>query len=220
MSEGRVKMVKLNAAFKTKQELREAVWAYMEDNDLVTFPRPCYGRIPNFRGAGEAAERLKTLDEWKEATVIFSAPDSSLHLARAEALREGKSLLIAAPKLTGFYFIKDVPSDRAFEASGIKGFSEFGSMVKIAPTLPKVDLSLTGAVAVDERGNRIGKGTGYGDREDEILSAAGLIDERTPRVAIVHEVQVFEDFSHLTGEKDRKVTLIVTPARVIEVKKL
>ncbi len=194
-------MVKLNAVFKTKQELREAVWAYTEDNDLVAFPKPCHGRIPNFRGAPAAAERLKTLEEWKEAAVIFSAPDSSLHPARAEALREGKSLLVAAPKLTGFYFIKDVPSAKAFEASSIKGFSEFGSLVKITPTLPKVDLYLSGAVAVDKKGNRIGKGTGYGDREDEILSFAGLIDEKTPRVALVHEVQVFENFSVSWGKK-------------------
>jgi 5-formyltetrahydrofolate cyclo-ligase len=153
-------MVNLKVVFKSKQDLREAVWAYMEENDLITFPRPCRGRIPNFRGAREAMERLKTLAEWKEATVIFSAPDSSLHPARAEALRDGKRLLVAAPKLTGFYFIKDVPREKAFDASGIKGFSSFGSAVEIASNLPKVDLYLTGAVAVDSKGNRIAKEQG------------------------------------------------------------
>ncbi|MEW6676261.1 MAG: 5-formyltetrahydrofolate cyclo-ligase, partial [Nitrospirota bacterium] len=160
----------------------------MENNNLVTFPRPCYGRIPNFIGSQAATERLKTLLEWKEAKVIFSAPDSSLHPARGEALKERKTLFVAAPKLTGFYLLKDIPKEKAFEASSIKGFSRFVRAIKIEPQLPPIDLYLTGAVAVDKRGNRIGKGTGYGDKEDTILSEAGLMDEKTSRIAIVHDV--------------------------------
>lgn len=208
----------MNIVFKNKQELRQAVWAYMEENNLVTFPRPCYGRIPNFVGSRSAAERLKILTEWKEARVIFSAPDSSLHPARCEALKEEKILLVAAPKLTGFYLIKDIQPAKAFEATSIKGFSRFGRTVKIDDNLPKIDLYLTGAVGVDKRGNRIGKGAGYGDKEDEILSRAGLLDERTPRIVIVHEVQVFEDFSSLMEEKDKKVMIVVTPEEVCRVK--
>jgi 5-formyltetrahydrofolate cyclo-ligase len=208
-------MVNLHKTFKTKQELREAVWAYMEENDLVAFPRSCRGRIPNFTGAREAAEKLKGLSEWGEAMAVFSAPDSSLHHARTEALREGKALLVAAPKLAGFYLIPDVLPQKAFEASSIKGFPRFGRLVTIGPALPKVMFYLTGAVAVDRKGNRIGKGTGYGDREDEILSAAELIDAKTPRVALVHQVQVFDDFSHLMGEWDRKVNIIVTPEGIL-----
>lgn len=205
-------------AFRTKEEVREFVWGLMEERGLVTFPRPCRGRIPNFTGAGEAAERLRGLREWREAKVVFFAPDSSLHQARSEALREGKTIIVAAPGLKGFYLLKDVEPGNAFEASSIKGFSRFGHPVSIgpglAPELPKVGLYVTGAVAVDRRGNRIGKGTGYGDREDEILSSAGLVDEETPRAALVHGAQVFEDLSHLMKETDRKVSLIITPQEV------
>lgn len=208
-----------NIVFKSKQELRQAVWAHMEKNNLVTFPRPCYRRIPNFVGSGVATDKLKTLREWKEAKVIFSAPDSSLHPARCEALKEGKTLLVVAPKLVGFYLLKDILPEKVFEASGIKGFSRFGKPVEIKAQLPRIDLYLTGAVAVDKKGNRIGKGTGYGDREDEILSEAGLMDEKTPRVALVHEGQVFENFSYLMEENDRKVTIIVTPEEVYRIKK-
>lgn len=207
----------MNIAYKSKQELRQAVWAFMEGNNLVTFPRPYYGRIPNFIGSRNAAEMLKTLPEWKEARVIFSAPDSSLHPARCEALKDGKILLVAAPRLTGFYLIKDIPPEKAFEASAIRGFSRYGRAVKINDYLPKVDLYITGAVAVDRKGNRIGKGTGYGDKEDEILSKAGLLDEKTPRVALVHEAQVFEDFSSLMEKRDKKVTIIVTPKEVYRI---
>ncbi|MEW6214173.1 MAG: 5-formyltetrahydrofolate cyclo-ligase [Nitrospirota bacterium] len=206
-----------NLLFKNKQHLREAVWAYMERNNLVTFPRPCHGRIPNFIGSKDAADRLKNLEEWKKAKAIFSAPDSSLHSARCEALEEGKILLVAAPKLTGFYLLKDIPLEKTFEASSIRGFSRFGKPAKIDPRLPRIDLYLTGAVAVDKRGNRIGKGTGYGDREDTILSEAGLIDEETPRVALVHDVQVFEDFSSLMDKNDKKVMIIVTQEKVYRI---
>jgi len=206
-----------NIIFKSKQEIREAVWAYMEEKNIVTFPRPCHGRIPNFAGAQAAAGMLSSLSEWRRAKVVFSAPDSSLHPARCEALKEGKVLLVAAPRLKGFYLLENIPPEKAFGASGIKGFSRFGKPVKIKPDMLKVDLYLTGAVAVDRRGNRIGKGTGYGDREDAMLSEAGLIDEKTPRAALVHEAQVFDDFSHLMEEKDRRVMIVVTPEEVYRI---
>jgi len=190
----------------------------MEDYNLITFPRPCYGRIPNFVGSKTVANKLKILEEWKKAKVIFSAPDSALHPTRRQALKEGKALLVAAPKIRDFYLLKDIPPDKEAEAASIKGFSKFGKSVEIKPQLGKIDLYLTGAVAVDKKGNRIGKGTGYGDREDEILSGARLIDKRTPRVALVHEVQVFEDFSFLMEEKDRKVQIIVTPKETYRIK--
>ena len=207
----------MNKTFKSKQELRQAVWVYMEENNLVVFPRPCYGRISNFVGSRSAAERIKALREWKDARVIFSAPDSSLHYARCEVLKEGKILLVAAPRLTEFYLVKDVPSEKAFEASSIKGFSKFGRSIKISINLPKIDLYITGAVAVDKNGNRIGKGAGYGDKEDEIFSAARLIDENTPRIALVHKVQVFEDFSYLMEKKDKKVTIIAIPKEIYKI---
>lgn len=203
--------------FKNKQELRKAIWEFMEKRNLVTFPRPCYGRIPNFYGAEIATKNLKTLEEWRKARVIFSAPDSVLHHARFEALKEGKTLLVASPRLKGFYLIENVLPENAFEASTIKGFSKSGREVKIDSQLPRIELYLTGAVACDKRGNRIGKGTGYGDREDEILSRAGLMDENTPRIALVHEIQVFEDLSYLSEKWDKKVTIIVTPERVYRV---
>jgi len=203
--------------FKNKEELRKAVWDYMEKNGLVTFPRPCFGRIPNFVGVEKATWHLKKLREWQKARVIFSAPDSVLHRARYEALKEGKSLLVAAPRIAGFYRLQDIPGNEAFRASTIRGFAQFGVPVRINSSLPKIDLYLTGAVACDKRGNRIGKGAGFGDREDDILSEAGLIDERTPRAVLVHEIQVFEDLSYLTEEWDKKISIIVTPEGVYRI---
>lgn len=204
-------------AFRSKEEVRQGVWEYLEAHDQVTFPRPCFGRVPNFVGARAAAERLRELPEWHQARTVFAAPDACLHPAREAALREEKALLVAAPRLTGFYLLEGVPPQEAFAASAIKGFARFGRRVAPGPALPAVDLYLTGAVAVDRRGNRIGKGAGYGDREDDILSRAGLIGPATPRTALVHEAQVFEDLSRLMEVQDRKVSIIVTPEEVFRV---
>lgn len=204
--------------FKSKEELRRVVWDFLERKNLVSFPRPCFGRIPNFIGVDQAVKKLVPLKEWKQAKVIFSAPDSVLLLARSEALKEGKTLLVAAPNLKGFYLIKDVLAGKIKIAASIKGFFQFGREVKIEAKLPKIDLYLTGAVACDKKGNRIGKGTGYGDKEDKILSEAGLIDEMTPRIAIIHEIQLFEDFSYLATKWDRKVSIIVTPKHIYRIK--
>jgi 5-formyltetrahydrofolate cyclo-ligase len=168
-------------------------------------------------GAEKATWHLKNLREWQKARVIFSAPDSVLHRARYEALKEGKSLLVAAPGISGFYWLKDIPGNEAFRASTIRGFAQFGVPVRINSSLPKIDLYLTGAVACDKRGNRIGKGSGFGDREDELLSEAGLIDDRTPRLVLVHEIQVFEDLSYLAEEWDKKITIIVTPEGIYRI---
>ena len=201
--------------FKSKEEVREAVWAYMEINDLVDIPRPCRGLVPNFGGAQAAARLLANLPEWERAGVVFTTPDASLHHVHCEILRAGKTLLVAAPCLTGFCLLSGVSPDKVFEATSMEGFSLYGRSVSIDPFLPRVDLFIAGAVAVDKRGNRIGKGNGsHGDREDELLSHARLIGHETPRIALVHDVQVFDNFSHLMTENDRPVSIIVTTNEV------
>jgi len=52
----------------------------------VTFPRPCRGRIPNFQGAGEAADRLKATDAFKTACVVKVNADKPQETVRVHAL--------------------------------------------------------------------------------------------------------------------------------------
>ncbi|MHA1368932.1 MAG: 5-formyltetrahydrofolate cyclo-ligase [Promethearchaeota archaeon] len=203
--------------FKTKQEIREFVWSYLEKHNLVAFPRSCHGRVPNFIGAKQAASLFKSLPEFVKADTVFSAPDSSLHTCRAAVISSNKSLLVAAPRITGFYLLSGIDRRYAWNSTTIKGFSRFGKLIKLESLTVKVDLYLTGAVAVDKNGNRVGKGTGYGDREDALLSAAGIIDEQTPRVAVIHDEQLFQDFSWLMEDTDRKVTIMITPSQIIRI---
>lgn len=77
---------------KRKQEIREYIWKLMEEKNIARFPRPVFGRIPNFIGADKAAERLLELDVFKEAEVIFVNPDSPQKHVRYRAIVFGKNL--------------------------------------------------------------------------------------------------------------------------------
>jgi 5-formyltetrahydrofolate cyclo-ligase len=42
-----------------KKRIRERVWKLLEERGVARFPKPVYGRIPNFEGAEAAAELLR-----------------------------------------------------------------------------------------------------------------------------------------------------------------
>lgn len=194
-----------------KQLLREKIWSEMERLEIAVFPLPCKGRIPNFIGAEAAAEKLRYLEEWKKAKVVFVNPDSPQRRVRENALKEGKILIMASPRLKkGFILINptDVKGKEHF-ASTIRGAFKYGVE---AQDFPKPDLVVEGSVAVDMHGRRLGKGHGYGDVEIKTLKKrCGVV----PIVTTVHDIQVVETVPF--EEKDEKVSLIVTPTRVIRI---
>ncbi|MEM4713656.1 MAG: 5-formyltetrahydrofolate cyclo-ligase, partial [Candidatus Bathyarchaeia archaeon] len=78
----------------------------MEKSRVAAFPVPCWGRIPNFIGADVAADKLRQLEEWKRARVVFVNPDSPQRKVRENALMDGKILIMASPRLErGFILI-------------------------------------------------------------------------------------------------------------------
>ncbi|MFB0509747.1 MAG: 5-formyltetrahydrofolate cyclo-ligase [bacterium] len=196
----------------TKDEIRQKIWNYMEKNNLVKFPKPCYGRIPNFVGAKIAGKRIQELKEFKKTQCVFSAPDSSLTEVRRQTLLAGKTLLVALPHIVGYREITG--KELADKAVTISGFKRYGK----EPKTP-ADLFVQGSVAVDLKGNRLGKGKGYGDREYVELKELGLLNSKAKVVTVVHDCQIVEDFSQLTDEHDIKVDYILTPAKIIAVNK-
>ncbi|MCG2909800.1 MAG: 5-formyltetrahydrofolate cyclo-ligase, partial [Stygiolobus sp.] len=40
----------------SKCEIRQKIWRLLEEKDIASFPRPVYGRIPNFKGAEMASK--------------------------------------------------------------------------------------------------------------------------------------------------------------------
>lgn len=59
-----------------KQAIRERIWRLLEERNVALFPRPAYGRIPNFVGADRACELVVTLPEFIKARVVKINPDS------------------------------------------------------------------------------------------------------------------------------------------------
>lgn len=195
----------------TKDDVRQRIWERLEREGIATFPRPCFGRIPNFVGNEAATVRLLELPEFRAAHCVFSAPDYALKRARDLVLERDKVLAVATPHIRSFLEIhprKDKPI-----STTIKGLFKHG-----VPLVTPVDLIIQGSVAVDRRGNRLGKGKGYGDKEIAYLRERGLAKPGIKVVTIVHEAQVVADLSTLVDENDVPVDYILTPGEVISVK--
>jgi 5-formyltetrahydrofolate cyclo-ligase len=197
----------------SKKLLREKIWAELEASGFAKFPLPCFGRIPNFAGSEKAADKVRLLKKWKEAKVVFANPDYAQQKVREYALLDGKVLVMASPRLRHGYVVvysKNVKGAESF-ASTIRGAFKYGRTVNIQE-IPKPDLIIEGSVAVDIRGYRLGKGHGYGDAEIKILkNIFGFI----PIATTIHDMQVVEAVP--VEEKDEKISIIVTPTRVIHV---
>ncbi|HKR49230.1 MAG TPA: hypothetical protein VJT72_06550 [Pseudonocardiaceae bacterium] len=96
---------------QAKQTIRERVWSLLEREHAA--PPGVHGRIPSFYGADHAADRLITLPVWHAARVIKVVPDTAQQPVRAHALREGKLVYMAVPKLADrlpFYVLTTVHS--------------------------------------------------------------------------------------------------------------
>ena len=147
----------------TKQDIREAVWRLMQEEGVARFPG-ARGRIPNFKGAEQCAGLVSSLEAWKQARVIKSNPDSPQRAVRHLALKQGKTIYMAVPRLREEKCFVELDPARLgkniYAASSIKGAFEFGRQVSVK-RMKSVDLILCGSVAVRRDGARIGKGGGF-----------------------------------------------------------
>jgi len=120
-------------------------------------------------------------------------------------------LIMASPRLKRGFILIDPAGVKGKEriASTIKGAFKFGLQVQ---GFPKPDLIVEGSVAVDMLGHRLGKGHGYSDLE---IKALKKMFGRILVATTVHDVQVVEEVPF--EKKDEKVSIIVTPKRVVRV---
>lgn len=198
-----------------KQAIRERIWALLEDRRAAAFPG-ARGRIPNFVGASAAADRLAALDEWRSARVIKCNPDAPQRYVRLRALREGKVVYMAVPRLRQARCFWELDPRRLRDpraAASIGGAARAGRAVD-PRDLPRIDLVVAGSVAVSRTGARVGKGGGYSDLEYALCRALGRVDDRTRVATTVHPLQVVRGALPET-EHDFRVDLIVTPDRVL-----
>jgi 5-formyltetrahydrofolate cyclo-ligase len=200
-----------------KQRVRERIWARFEESGEALFPG-ARGRIPNFRGAAAAADRLAATPEWRRARVVKCNPDSPQRPVRLRALREGKVLYMAVPRLSDsrcFWKLDPRrldPRDLSAAAT-IRGASRLGRPVR-PRELTHVDLIVAGSVAVNRKGVRVGKGGGFSDLEYAIGREVGAVDAKTVVATTVHPLQLVADDLPATSH-DFFLDLIVTPEKTI-----
>ncbi|MFH7903430.1 MAG: 5-formyltetrahydrofolate cyclo-ligase [Candidatus Aenigmatarchaeota archaeon] len=187
--------------FKNKQEVREFVWKKLKESNECLFP--CYGKIPNFKGVEKTILKVLESEEFKKSKRIFISPDTPQRILLNFVNLNEKEVYIATPRLKQGFIKVTINSANLVKVleSGLK-----------IDNLPRIDFALIGSVAVDVKGNRIGKGGGYGDREIKILREG---NQKIIIATNVHDLQVFDDLSYLIEKHDEKVNLIFTPTKVI-----
>ena len=202
-------------AFDTKDAARRAVWDRMEADRVARFPFPPHGRIPNFAGAREAAERLMEHPLLDDVCRIKCNPDAPQRWVRSLALERGIEVFVPTPRLRGGFKRLDpgaIPAAEHRKAASLSHMDRWAEEVAVED-LPAMDLAVAGSVAVTEDGRRCGKGEGYADLEYALLAELG--HPAPPVVTTVHALQVVDGFP--ADAHDLPLTLIVTPERAIEV---
>lgn len=202
--------------FGDKASARKAVWDTLQAKQVARFPFPPHGRIPNFAGARQAAERLLAHPIFQRVRVIKVNPDSPQRWVRQLALERGITVITPTPRLKGAFRLLDparIPRRHYAEAATLKRGGKWGEDISLA-RMPRVDLVVMGSVAVTPDGRRLGKGHGYADLEYALLRELG--NRAVPLVTTVHPLQVVNGFP--VEAHDTPLTVIATPDEVIRVK--
>jgi len=205
-------MVVIPYKFKTKDELRKWLWKYLSDYHLTMVPRPCFARIPSFKAVDVATARLTALPEWKEARAVVVSPDDVTYDARAEAIRAGKRLYVPVPGEKRVHVLEKVPRESAKVAAMLKEISRFSNVMPLAAA-EDAQLIVMGAVSVDRMGNWLGQGEVFSELKPALTRTDGPF-ARVRHVALVDDMQIFEDFAYLMEPGDAKVDLVVTKTQV------
>jgi 5-formyltetrahydrofolate cyclo-ligase len=192
------------------------VWDALTRKRAARFPFPVHGRIPNFKGAEQAAARLLAHPLFANAKVIKVNPDSPQRWVRKLALERGITVITPTPRLKGAFRRLDpakIPPDRYDEAATLKRGGRWGEDLAL-DELPRIDLVVMGSVAVTRGGRRLGKGHGYADLEYAMLRELG--NPPVPVATTVHPLQLLAGFP--TEPHDLPVSLVATPDKLIEIK--
>ena len=158
--------------------------------------------IPDFPGREEAAARLLASDEYARADVIFVSPDISTGDVAEVAHAAGKSVAMASGALLQG-FIRYLGRNR-YKPVSLRELQGRGAF----------QLLVTGSVAVNMAGQRLGKGAGYFDLEHALFSEFGLVGPDSVVVTLVHEVQTLT-YEWPASPQDAAVQVIITPSETL-----
>ena len=167
---------------------------------------------------GKAAEKLRNLQEYRDAATIFATPGKALHQARINCLVDRKNLIMPAPSIRdGFYLlaadrisIKDLSS-----AVTYRGLENYGKLLKNYDMQElSVRLLLTDSLAVDPEGGRLGDGKGFFDLCCALLQELGALQDVRAFFTFIMEEQISpEPLPQDTW--DIKMSGAITPGRIL-----
>jgi 5-formyltetrahydrofolate cyclo-ligase len=179
--------------------------------------------IPDFEGSDNATDAIVSMAAYQKCKYAFITPDNCLVDLRRRMIEAGIPFVMSTYGIyRGFLYMGPgmVPKGAELYAAWLDGMEHFAKPISLADVAMKgrFDLMVTGASAVSLDGVRFGKGHGFFDLEWGMFTELGIVDEATPVVAVVHDVQVVEDRLHPSAT-DILVDHIATPTRNIVVER-
>ncbi|KAE8448710.1 hypothetical protein EG329_008925 [Mollisiaceae sp. DMI_Dod_QoI] len=207
-----------------KSLIRNKVWSQLRHvaRPDSRFHHDYSSFIADFEGSSAATDLLVSLPAYKNANLIFIAPDNCIQELRYRSLKDGKTVLVTTYGIRrGFWILdpKEIDESKWEMASMLDGMERIGKHVTLADitNLPMdIGLMVTGTGAINHEGLRFGKGHGFFDLEWAMLYTVGKVNKTTQTIAVVHECQVLDE--ELRGEVwDTGCDFVVTNKRVIEV---
>lgn len=166
---------------------------------------------------GKAAQKLRAVQAYREAATVFATLSEPLHQARINCLVDGKDLVMPGPSIrAGFYLLpaRSLPFRELAPAVTGKGIVQKGRLLKIKDLAGlSVALLLTGSLAVDEKGGRIGDGHGFFDLCCALLGEFGALPEDWRALTFIREDQLAAE-PLPQDDWDIKMAGAVTPAGI------
>ena len=208
-----------------KQQIRLKVWKDLKNIALPDsrFHLNFNEYIPDFKESINAHNEIIKSEEYINSKLVFITPDNCLTTVREQAIKDGKDIIVSTYGIyRGFILIskKMVSKGNEIFASTLDGLEHFGKNISLKEikNLGKIDLMLTGASAVSKNGVRFGKGHGFFDLEWGMFADLKIVDESTPIIAVVQDVQVV-GFDLEPSDTDIIVDWIITNKEKLSTKR-
>jgi 5-formyltetrahydrofolate cyclo-ligase len=185
----------------TPGELRDHIWTSLMKEHAVSYPLPCFGHHPNFKGASKAAgvllEYLLKEQKIKPGDTVLCYPDYVLKGLRKSLLEAGLNVVVPAQHGDTYRLLK-VDEVNPSKVSSISGAEKSGERLS---ELPAVSFAFIACVAVSQEGHILEKGYGF-----------RLPDLALSSTTIAHPLQVVDE----VPEAILKVSCFATSEKVFK----
>jgi 5-formyltetrahydrofolate cyclo-ligase len=186
----------------TPGEHRDHIWTMLMKEKAVSYPLPCFGHHPNFKGASKAAglllEALLAERLIHAGQTVLCYPDYVLKGLRKKLLETAVNVVVPAQHGDSYRFL-EASKVNPSRVSSIAGAEEAG--VKLSE-LPELSFAFIACVVLSQKGHALDKGYGF-----------RLPNLTLPSATLVHPLQMVDEIS----EPSFKVSHYATPEKVFKV---